>query len=45
VLAGSVGSLWGGACARGHSGAPYTWLASVGGLAYLAAVVVQRLCG
>jgi hypothetical protein len=29
--------------ARGHSGAPYTWLGAVGGLAYLVAVVVFRL--
>lgn len=40
VLAGGVTEL-----ARGHSGSPYTWLAAVGGLAYVAAVVVQRLRG
>jgi hypothetical protein len=28
--------------ARGHSGAPYTWLAAVGGLAYVLSVVVLR---
>ena len=27
---------------RGHSGAPYTWLAAIGGLAYLAAVGYYR---
>jgi hypothetical protein len=31
--------------ARGHDGAPYTWLGAVGGIAYLAAVVVFRLRG
>jgi hypothetical protein len=30
---------------RGHSGAPYSWLGAIAGLAYLAAVVVQRLRG
>jgi hypothetical protein len=30
---------------RGHSGAPYTWLAAVAGLVYLGAVVVQRIRG
>jgi hypothetical protein len=28
---------------RGRSGAPYTWLAAVGGLSYLLAVIVQRV--
>jgi hypothetical protein len=37
VLAGAVVEL-----ARGHSGAPYTWLAAVGGLVYLGAVLVLR---
>ena len=31
--------------ARGHSGAPYTWLGSVAGIAYLLAIVVLRLRG
>jgi hypothetical protein len=31
--------------ARGHSGAPYTWLAAIAGLTYLVSVVVQRLRG
>jgi hypothetical protein len=31
--------------ARGHDGAPFTWLAAVAGLAYLAGVVVLRLRG
>ena len=31
--------------ARGHDGAPYTWLGALGGVAYLAAVVVMRLRG
>jgi hypothetical protein len=30
---------------RGHSGAPYTWLGAVAGLAYLAAIVIQRIKG
>jgi hypothetical protein len=29
--------------ARGHSGAPYTWLGAVAGVAYLAAVTALRL--
>ena len=29
--------------ARGHSGAPYSWPAGLGGLAYIVAVVVQRI--
>jgi hypothetical protein len=28
---------------RGHSGAPYTWLAAIAGLAYILAVIVQRV--
>jgi hypothetical protein len=28
---------------QGHSGSPYTQLGAVGGLAYIAAIVVQRL--
>jgi hypothetical protein len=31
--------------AGGHSGAPYTWLAAVFGLTYLAALTVLRLRG
>jgi len=31
--------------ARGNSGAPYTWLGAIGGLAYIAAVIVLRLRG
>ena len=31
--------------ARGHSGSPYTWLGAIGGLAYLAAVIVFRIRG
>lgn len=31
--------------ARGHSGAPYSWLGAVAGLAYLAAVIVLRVRG
>jgi len=31
--------------AKGHDGTPFTWLGAVGGLAYLAAIVVMRLRG
>jgi|SRR4051794_31735873 hypothetical protein len=31
--------------ARGHDGAPFSWLGAVGGLAYVAAVVALRLRG
>ena len=31
--------------ARGHSGAPYTWLGAIGGLTYLAAIIVFRIRG
>ena len=31
--------------ARGHSGSPYAWLGAIGGLAYLAAVIVFRIRG
>ena len=31
--------------ARGHDGNPFTWLGALGGVAYLAAVVVMRLRG
>ncbi len=40
ILVGAIAEL-----ARGHSGAPYIWLAAIAGLAYLAAVVAQRLRG
>jgi hypothetical protein len=40
ILAGAVVEL-----ARGHSGAPFTWLGAVAGLSYLAVVVVLRLRG
>jgi drug/metabolite transporter (DMT)-like permease len=29
--------------ARGRTGEPYTWLAAVGGIAYVAALILQRL--
>ena len=28
---------------RGHSGAPYTWLAAIAGLSYILAIVVLRV--
>jgi hypothetical protein len=31
--------------ARGHSGAPYTWLGAIGGLAYLGAIALFRARG
>jgi len=31
--------------AQGHDGRPYSWLGAIGGLAYLAAVVVLRMRG
>ena len=31
--------------ARGHSGAPFSWLGAIGGLTYLAGVVVLRVRG
>jgi hypothetical protein len=31
--------------ARGNSGAPYYWLGAIGGVAYLAALVFQRVRG
>jgi hypothetical protein len=37
VVGGAVVEL-----ARGHSGAPYTWLGALAGLAYVGAVAVQR---
>jgi hypothetical protein len=38
ILIGAVVEL-----ARGHSGAPCTWLAAFGGLTYVVSVVVLRL--
>jgi hypothetical protein len=38
VIVGAVVEL-----ARGHSGVPYVWLAAIGGVVYLAAIVVQRI--
>jgi hypothetical protein len=29
--------------ARGHDGSPYSWLCAVGGVAYIGAIVVQRI--
>jgi hypothetical protein len=40
VIAGFVVEM-----ARGHDGNPYTWLGAVGGVAYLAALVLMRLRG
>lgn len=31
--------------ARGHTGAPYGWLAAIGGVTYIAAVIVFRIRG
>jgi hypothetical protein len=31
--------------ARGHSGSPYAWLGAIGGITYLAAIVVFRIRG
>jgi hypothetical protein len=31
--------------ARGHTGSPYSWLGAIGGVAYVASVVVLRLRG
>jgi hypothetical protein len=31
--------------ARGHNGNPYGWLGAIGGLAYLAAVIIFRIRG
>jgi|SRR5262245_50248760 len=31
--------------ARGHNGNPYTWLGAIGGLTYIAAIVIFRLRG
>jgi hypothetical protein len=40
IIAGAIVEL-----ARGHSGAPYTWLAVVAAVAYVGAVLVQRVRG
>ena len=40
ILAVLVGSMV--EIARGHSGAPYTWLAAVAGVGYVLAVIVER---
>ena len=40
ILAVLVGSMV--EVARGHSGAPYTWLAAVAGVGYILAVIVER---
>jgi len=31
--------------ARGHNGEPFTWLGAIGGLTYLAAIIVMRIRG
>jgi hypothetical protein len=31
--------------ARGHNPDPYGWLAAIAGIAYLAAIVIFRICG
>ena len=31
--------------ARGHSGAPYSWLGAIGGITYLVAIIALRLRG
>jgi hypothetical protein len=31
--------------AQGHSGAPFTWLGAIGGVAYLSAVIARRIRG
>ena len=31
--------------ARGHNGTPYTWLAALGGVTYLAAIIIFRIRG
>jgi hypothetical protein len=31
--------------AKGHNGNPYTWLAAIGGVTYLAAIVIFRIRG
>jgi hypothetical protein len=40
ILAVLIGSMV--EMARGHSGAPYTWLAVVAGVGYIVAVIVER---
>ena len=31
--------------ARGHNGTPYTWLAAIGGVTYIAAIIIFRIRG
>ena len=31
--------------ARGHNGNPYTWLAAIGGITYIAAIIIFRIRG
>jgi hypothetical protein len=31
--------------ARGHSGEPYTWLGAIGGVTYIAAIIIFRIRG
>jgi hypothetical protein len=31
--------------ARGHNGTPYTWLAAIGGITYIAAIIIFRIRG
>ena len=31
--------------ARGHNGDPYSWLGAIGGITYIAAVIIFRICG
>ena len=31
--------------ARGHNGSPFTWLGAIGGLTYMAAIIVMHLRG
>src|SRR5215831_10860106 len=31
--------------ARGHNGNPYTWLAAIGGVTYIAAIIIFRIRG
>jgi hypothetical protein len=31
--------------AKGHSGSPFTWLGAIGGLTYLAAIIIMRIRG
>jgi hypothetical protein len=31
--------------ARGHNGDPYSWRGAIGGITYIAAVIIFRICG